>query len=133
MNDRVNKVGVSTQDNLIAKLFPPAETFGVIIPAGAGKLERGTVLELTSDGKYAVLGTTAAAQAEETGGAPTVTAEANCVLAEPVDATTAQTTGVAYCTGHLNRNALVVASGYTITKADIESLRKGGILLSDMM
>ena len=121
MDDRVKKSGEVTPDNLIATRFPPAETFGVTIPSGTGKLERGTVLGLTAEGKYVVLGTA------ET------TAEANCVLADPVDATGADATGVAYRTGHLNRNALIVAEGYAITKTDIENLRKGGILLSDMM
>lgn len=41
-------------------------------------------------------------------------------------------TAVAYRTGHLNRKALIVADGYTMTTADEEELRKGGILLSGM-
>ena len=36
MDDRVKKSGEFTPDNLIAKLFPPAETFGVTIPSGTG-------------------------------------------------------------------------------------------------
>ena len=39
--------------------------------------------------------------------------------------------GIAYRTGHFNRNALIVKEGYTMTKADEEELRKGGILLDD--
>lgn len=117
----VNKAGEVGQDNLIAKLFPPAETFGVIIKAGEGKLARGTVLALGEDGTYTVL-TTA------------TTGKANCVLADPVDASGADNvTGVAYRTGHFNSNALIVAEGYTMTIKDKEELRKGGILLSDMM
>lgn len=115
----VNKVGEIGQDNLIAKLFPPAETFGVTIPAGAGVLARGTVLALV-DGAYAVL---AAAN----------TGKANCILADEVDASgTSPVVGVAYRTGHFNINALIVADGYTMTAADKEELRKGGILLSSM-
>lgn len=114
-----NKVGEIGQDNLIAKLFPTAKTFGVKIPAGSGVLERGTVLALV-DGAYAVL------SAENSG-------KANCVLADPVDASgEEEVVGVAYRTGHLNRKALIVAKGYTMTLADEEELRKGGILLSDM-
>ncbi len=117
----VNKVGSIGQDNLIAKLFPPATTFGVTIPAGAGQLERGTVLALGDDGAYAVLG-------------PDTTGKANCVLADPVDASgDVAATAVAYRTGHLNSRALIVAEGYTLTAADKEELRKGGILLSEMM
>ena len=114
-----NKVGEIGQDNLTAKLFPPAETFGVTIPAGTGIVKRGTVLALVN-GAYAVL-------------ASGNTGKANCVLADDVDATDAEAVGVAYRTGHFNRKALIVAEGYTLTVADEEELRKGGILLSDMM
>ena len=114
-----NKVGEIGQDNLTAKLFPPAETFGVTIPDGAGVVKRGTVLAFV-DGAYAVL-------------AAGNTGKANCVLADDVDATEGEAIGVAYRTGHFNRKALIVADGYTLTAADEEELRKGGILLSDMM
>lgn len=114
-----NKVGEVGQDNLIAKLFPPAETFGITVAGGEGELARGTVLALV-DGSYVVL------DADSTG-------KANCVLADPVDASGEDgITAVAYRTGHLNRKALIVADGYTMTTADEEELRKGGILLSDM-
>lgn len=114
----VKKVGEIGQDNLIAKLFPPAETFGVTIPSGAGVLARGTVLALV-DGAYAVL-------------AAGNTGKANCILADDVDATSGAAVGVAYRTGHFNIKALIVADGYTLTAADKEELRKGGILLSEM-
>lgn len=116
-----NKVGEVSQDNLIAKLFPPAETFGITVAGGEGKLERGTVMALTEDGTYVVLDGSAAV-------------EANCILADPVDASGEDSvTAVAYRTGHFNRKALIVATGYTMTIRDKENLRKGGILLSDMM
>ena len=114
------KVGEVGQDNLIAKLFPPAETFGIKVAGGEGVLKRGTVMAL-SGADYVVL------DAETTG-------KANCVLSDPVDASgEAPVTAVAYRTGHLNRKALIVAEGYTMTAADEEELRKGGILLSDML
>lgn len=120
-NDLLRKVGSIGQDNLFAKLFPPAETFGVTIKAGEGELARGTVLVMGDDGIYTVLNT------ETTG-------KANCVLADPVDASgDSAVTGVAYRTGHFNTRALIVADGYTMTVTDKEELRKGGILLSEMM
>ena len=120
-NDLLRKVGSIGQDNLFAKLFPPAETFGVTIKAGEGELARGTVLVMGDDGTYTVLNT------ENTG-------KANCVLADPVDASgDSAVTGVAYRTGHFNTRALIVADGYTMTVTDKEELRKGGILLSEMM
>ncbi len=115
----VNKVGEIGQDNLIAKLFPPAETFGVTIAAGQGELERGTVLVRGTDGCTIL-------DAAGTG-------KANCILADPVDASGAEAvTGVAYRTGHFNSNALIAAEGYELTADDREELRKGGILLSEM-
>lgn len=114
------KVGEVGQDNLIAKLFPPAETFGIKVAGGEGVLKRGTVMALSGT-DYVVL------DAEATG-------KANCVLSDPVDASGENpVTAVAYRTGHLNRKALIVAEGYTMTAADEEELRKGGILLSDML
>ena len=114
------KVGEVGQDNLIAKLFPPAETFGIKVAGGEGVLKRGTVMALSGT-DYVVLDT------ETTG-------KANCVLSDPVDASgESPVTAVAYRTGHLNRKALIVAEGYTMTAADEEELRKGGILLSDML
>ncbi len=113
------KIGETGQDNLIAKLYPPVETFGVTIASGQGKLARGSVLTSGADG-YTLLDAAA-------------TGKANCVLADPVDATSSAVTGVAYRTGHLNANALIVAEGYELTAADREELRKGGILLSEML
>lgn len=117
----VRKIGSVGQDNLIAKLFPPAEPFGVKVAAGQGQLKRGTVLVSGEDGTYTVL-------------ADAATGKANCVLADDVDASgTEAVTAVAYRTGHLNSRALIVAEGYTLTQADREELRRGGILLSEMM
>ena len=120
MNETLcKKVSEAGQDNLIAKLFPPAETFGITVAGGEGELARGTVLALV-DGGYVAL------DVDSTG-------KANCVLADPVDASGDDgVTAIAYRTGHLNRRALIVADGYTMTSADEEELRKGGILLSDM-
>ena len=136
----VRKAGSIGQDNLIAKLFPPAETFGVKVAAGQGVLRRGTVLALQADGNYIMLGSDKTSRPEGqadgalTPAAPAETAKANCVLADDVDASgEAAVTAVAYRTGHLNSRALIVAEGYTLTQADKEELRKGGILLSEML
>lgn len=117
----VKKVGSVGQDNLIAKPFPPAEPFGVKVAAGEGQLKRGTVLALGEDGSYTML-------------AAATTGKANCVLADDVDASgETAVTAVAYRTGHFNSKALIMAEGYTLTQADKEELRKGGILLSEMV
>lgn len=105
-------------DNLIAKLYPQPDTFVVELET-AGAYARGTVLSLESDGKYEVLGTDGAA-----GAAAAVLAEAT--LDE-------DTVAVAYRSGHLNRAALIVAEGYTMTAADEDALRRAGIFLSDVL
>lgn len=51
----VRSIGSSTVDNLIAKLSPAAETFGVTLAAGAGKLKRGSVLAPISGTRYYTL------------------------------------------------------------------------------
>ena len=115
------KVGSMGRDTLIAKLFPPAETFGVKVAAGQGQLKRGTVLALGENGTYTML-------------AAATTGKANCVLADDVDASgEAAVTAVAYRTGHFNSKALIMAKDYTLTQTDKEELRHGGILLSEMM
>ena len=138
------KVGEIGQDNLVAKLFPPAETFGIKVAGGEGHLKRGTVMALTEEGNFGVLDSTAAdagiktqPENDEEGGTtpttPTAAPEANCILADDVDASGEDdVTAVAYRTGHFNRKALIVADGYIMTIKDEEILRKGGILLSDM-
>lgn len=56
-SELVQTIGSVGQDNLIAKLTPAAETFGVVIAAGAGKLKRGSVLALvTGTSTYAMMG-----------------------------------------------------------------------------
>ena len=117
-----NKVGEVGQDNLIAKLFPTAETFGIKVNSGEGGMKRGTVLALTDEGKYVILDATSAE-----------TAEANCILADDVEASEGEVTAVAYRTGHFNSCALITGDDYDMTKKDVEALRKGGILLSEMM
>lgn len=65
MNELVTKVGEYTPDNLIAKLEPSAQTFGITIAAAAEETEikRGTLLSRGADGKYSVFaGSTAKAE-----------------------------------------------------------------------
>lgn len=57
--------------------------------------------------------------------------EANCILAEDVDATSADTQAMAFIKGHFNKQKLVVKSAYTMTDADVEAFRAKGIILSN--
>ncbi len=113
-----NVFGNSKPDNLIAKANPAALTFGITLAKGMGVLKRGTVLALSGT-TYSVL-------------ASGTTGKANCILADDIDTTNDAVTAVAYRAGHFNRRALIVADGYTMTLADEEALRCGGIYLSDM-
>jgi hypothetical protein len=115
----VHKVDECGQDNLIARLFPRAMTTAVMIVAGSGKLERGTVLSRKEDGTCEVM-------AE--GGSPAY------ILADPVDASgTEAVPAVAYRSGNFNPNAVIVAEGYALTTADKDNLRKYDIVFTNMM
>lgn len=106
----------TSADNLIAKLYPQADSFLVELKT-AGAYARGTVLSRESNGTYEVLGK----------GSGT----ASAVLA---DATLADdSTAVAYRSGHFNRNALIVADDYELSEADENNLRNAGIFLSDSL
>ena len=124
----VNVIGSVAQDNLIAKLVPTAETFGIRVAAGEGELERGTVLSRNADNTYSVYGKAADDDEEETDAAVP-----SCILADPVDATDAAATAVAYRSGNFNRSALIFGSdSYVITADDEDALRKYDIILTDM-
>lgn len=116
------KVGSCSQDNLIAKLTPAAETFGIVIEKleEATVLKRGTVLARDDvTGKYSVM---------------SAGKVASCVLSDAVEVGTEEdAVGVAYRSGNFNRAALFVAEGYTLSGADEDTLRKYDIILTDMM
>lgn len=115
----VNKVDERGQDNLIARLVPHALTTAVMIAAGAGSLERGTVLSRSEDGSCQVM-------AE--GGTPAY------ILADPVDASGEEdVAAVAYRSGNFNPDAVIVGEGYTLSSADKDTLRKYNIVFTNMM
>lgn len=124
----VRNIGSCAVDNLIAKLSPAAETFGVTIRKGSVETtyKRGTVLVMSStDNKYVILGTTA-------GGSETLSG--HCILADDVTVgADADAVGVAYRCGNFNRAALTVKAEYTLTAADEDAMRKYDIILTDMM
>lgn len=126
MSKRLDEtLGTVGYDNLINGLYPPAEPFSVVIRKGSAETtyKRGTVLALSEDGKYVILGTAAVSNE---------TLTANCVLAEDVTVGTANDeTAVAYRTGHFNSNALIMDAEHTFSAADKEALRGVGILISD--
>jgi len=129
MSELLSKVGSVTQDNLIAKILPPAEVTGVLIAkedAAAATYKRGTVLaQSASDGKCVILGSTAA-----TGD----TLTAAYILADDVEVgTDADVSAVAYRSGCFNKEAVTVKDGSSISAADLDNLRKYGIVFADKM
>ena len=118
----VSKVGEIGQDNLIAKLTPAAETTGVVIASGSGAVKRGTVLGRNASGKYVPYG-----------GENVASLTISCILADDVDATSADATGVAYRSGNFNPAAIIVATGYTLTAADLDNLRRFDIIFTQMI
>lgn len=134
----VRPIDSCTVDNLIAKLSPAAETFGVTIRKEGDTettYKRGTILAMSSrDGKCVILGTTA--QAAVTGDSPVAeeVLTPHCILADDVTVgKDADATAVAYRCGNFNRAAVIVNSGYTLTAADEDALRKYDIIFTDMM
>ena len=113
------KIGEMKQDNLFASIDVRALTNAVTIAAGEGALKRGTVLSLGTDGKCKVI-------SAATGLTP------YGILCDDVDATSEAVAEV-YVSGVFNKHALIVASGYTLTDADITALRNGGIYLENSM
>ena len=115
LNETLVKIGY---DNLFVENIPEADVVLVKLTT-AGVVKRGTLLSGTPGAAdFAVL--SAAASAEK----------ALYVLAEDCD-TAVDSVGIAYRTGHFNRNALIVGASYVLTAADEEILRKSGILLAD--
>ncbi len=122
-------IGTMEYDGLIYDGKHPVDVKTVQVRAGQGVLERGTVLAISEgtggDDAMAILGTTAIADE---------TLTADCVLADPVDTGDAIGTavvGVAYRSGHLTRQKLIVKDAYTMTAKDEAVLRNGGIFLSN--
>lgn len=115
LNETLVKIGY---DNLFAENIPEADVVLIRLTA-AGVVKRGTLLSGTPGGAdFAVLSAPASAD------------KALYVLAEDCD-TAEDIVGIAYRTGHFNRNALIIGADYTLTAADEEILRKSGILLAD--
>ena len=115
LNETLGTVGY---DKLFVENLPVADVVTVKLVA-AGVVKRGTVVSGTPGGADFTALSAAASSSK-----------ALYVLAEDCD-TAADPVGIAYRTGHFNRNALIVGAGYALTAADEEALRKSGILVAD--
>lgn len=115
---KLNETIASTNyDNLFIDSNPPADV--VAVKLAAGTFKRGAVITGTAGGNLATLN---AAISNE---------NATYVLCDDVVAEAGEVS-FAYRTGHFNKGALVT-EGYEITPADVEALRRAGILVSEAM
>jgi hypothetical protein len=110
-----------TPDNLIAGDKFPIDFKGVTIVSGAGKLARGTVIGIiTASGKGNIVDST------KSDGTQT----AKYILADAVDATSADVVAQCYQSGEFNRKALIFGGTDTAAKHE-DTLRQYGIYLKD--
>lgn len=57
----------------------------------------------------------------------------SCILADDVDASTADAVAVAYRSGNFNPAAVILPTGYTLTAADLDALRRFDIIFTQML
>jgi len=123
LNEKIEEV---TPDGLISDTQPALLTRARTIRklGTAAALKRGTVMAASStDGKLVVLGTSA-------GSGETLTPD--CILADDVEVgTSADVPVVAYISGCFDPDHITMATGYTMTAADIDALRVRNILFKD--
>jgi hypothetical protein len=127
MADLFKKIGEQTFDGLFADIDPtPIVEAGTIRKLGtAATLKRGTILAFSSgsagDGKLVVLGETPATN-------ETLTAYA--ILADDYEVGTSNdVVAQVYKTGSFKKAKLTVKTGHTITAAELNDLRNGGIFI----
>lgn len=125
MNTTGNEnLGACTEEFLVAGP-QPLDVVHVTIKAGM-KLTRGTILALDENGKCVSLGTAkASGETKE----PT----AAYILAEDVDASKDDATAEAYRSGNFIKESLTCAAEHELTEAEIQELRKCGIVLENGM
>lgn len=111
------KLGEMTHSNLIADTHVKLITGSGIVAANTGTLEQGTVMALDS-GKLVVMAT---------GKTP------YGILTDDVTVGATDEVVEVYLTGKFNKGALKVASGYTLSATDIQTLRNGGIFVENVM
>jgi hypothetical protein len=116
-----SSLGSYTPDNLIAGTAVPIVLAGVTVASGQGELARGSVLGIITDGSKANLVVSTATDGSQT---------AKYILAEDIDATSADVIAQCYSSGEFNSAALVF--GGTDTASDhADSLRQYGIYLKE--
>lgn len=126
MANLYKKLGEMDFDGLISDITPKAEVRAKKIRklGTAATLKRGTILAMSSgtagDGKLVILGTTAATNE---------TLTPDCILTDDIEVGTANdVVTTVYTAGCFDSGKITVKSGYTMTAADYDALRKYGIV-----
>lgn len=126
MSELSKSLGTMEFDGLIADINPKLVVSGGTIRklSKADTIKRGTILAKSGgtagDNKLVVLGTAATGDEVLT---------ANCILCDDVEVGTSDDVTVpVYLTGCFNTNKCIVADSYTMTEADKDALRNGGIV-----
>lgn len=126
MSELSKSLGTMEFDGLIADINPKLVVSGGTIRKlpKADTIKRGTVLAKSGgtagDNKLVVLGTAAASNEVLT---------AYCILCDDVAVgTTDDVIAPVYLMGCFNSNKVTVANSYTMTEADKDALRNGGIV-----
>lgn len=126
MSELSKSLGTMEFDGLIADINPKLVVSGGTIRklSRADNIKRGTVLAKSGgtagDNKLVVLGTAAASNEVLT---------AYCILCDDVAVgTTDDVIAPVYLMGCFNSNKVTVANNYTMTEADKDALRNGGIV-----
>lgn len=126
MSELSKSLGTMEFDGLIADINPKLVVSGGTIRklSKADIIKRGTVLAKSGgtagDNKLVVLGTAAASNEVLT---------AYCILCDDVAVgTTDDVIAPVYLMGCFNSNKVTVANSYTMTEADKDALRNGGIV-----
>ena len=126
MKDIYKNLGEVVYDGLISDLTPPVQVRGGTIRKGAAETAyaRGSIMAKSStDGKLVLLGTTAASGETLTPwGVLTDDETVGTAADEPV---------TVYTAGCFDLGKTAVATGYTITDADLTALRQFGIVFRD--
>jgi hypothetical protein len=116
-------VGTSTEDNLIAGNAHLLVGRKITIVSGQGVLVRGTVLgKVTASGKY-VKSLSASSDGSQT---------PDLILAQDVDATSADAQALAYARGDFAAQALTLGTAHTVASIT-EGLRAKGITIINMI
>ena len=126
MANLYKKLGEMDFDGLISDITPKTEVRAKKIRklGTAETLKRGTILAMSSgtagDGKLVILGTTAATNE---------TLTPDCILTDDIEVGTANdVVTTVYTAGCFDSGKITVKSGYTMTAADYDALRKYGIV-----